>query len=175
MVINPDNPKIEKLIRSLKEENEINVLFVCLGNICRSPAAQGLMLQLVDEHHQSDRWHIDSAGIGRWHVGQLPDSRMRAHARQRGLTLDHHCRQVTATDFADFDLIIGMDQSNIDDLRSLAPTTEDTYKIVPMAEFFGNYSRYDHVPDPYYDGAQGFETVLDILTDATQNLFDTLS
>lgn len=175
MIIQPQDQKTQQLIDSLRDKDHLNILFVCLGNICRSPAAQGLMQELVDERGIAQRFTIDSAGIGNWHAGQLPDPRMRAHARQRGLTLDHHARQVSSLDFSRFDLIIGMDSSNIDDLKTLAPTVEDLNKILPMATFFGNYSRFDHVPDPYYDGAQGFETVLDILTDATQNLLDTLS
>ncbi len=148
---------------------------MCLGNICRSPAAEGLMLALTAERGDSERWEIDSAGTGGYHIGDLPDRRMRVHALRRGLTLDHICRQVRESDFDNFDIIIGMDQSNISRLRSMAPTVEAESKILPMAAFFGDYSAYDHVPDPYYDGDEGFEKVLDILTDATRNLHDTVT
>lgn len=163
-----------RAISSIADPSRIRILFVCLGNICRSPAADGIMQALVAERDDSGRWVIDSAGTGDWHIGDLPDPRMRAHAQRRGLTLNHICRQVKQSDFDDFDLIIGMDQSNISRLRSIAPTVEAQQKVLPMADFFGSYSRFDHVPDPYYDGAQGFETVLDILGESTRNLYDTI-
>ena len=95
------------------------ILFVCLGNICRSPAAEGIMRSVVGDE---PGWTIDSAGTGRYHIGDLPDRRMRVHARSRGLELDHRCRQVRADDFRDFDLVIGMDDANISDLRDMCPT-----------------------------------------------------
>ena len=154
---------------------KVRVLFVCLGNICRSPAAEGLMVREVADHHDSDRWIIDSAGTGGYHIGDLPDKRMRVHASRRGLDLTHICRQIHESDFDDFDIIIGMDDSNLTNLRRIAPTVEARQKVMPMAWFFGDYSRYDHVPDPYYDGAEGFERVLDLLTDGTRNLYDTVT
>lgn len=175
MGINDISPRYSALIDKLKHSDKKRVLFICLGNICRSPAAEALMQEVVDEHQSGAHWTVDSAGLGDWHVGDQPDPRMRAHARQRDLQLNHVCRQIRESDFDDFDLIIGMDASNISRLNDLAPTVEAKDKIMPMAEFFGDYSRFDHVPDPYYDGAQGFETVLDILTDATRNLYDTIS
>lgn len=168
-------PSIDAVVARLKDKKKIRVLFVCLGNICRSPAAEGVMRELVHEHGDDARWEIDSAGMGNWHVGDLPDSRMRAHARRRGLELTHICRQVRESYFSRFDLIIGMDSRNLSDLHALAPTVEDEAKIMGMAEWFGDFSRYDCVPDPYYEGAEGFELVLDMLQDATQNLYDTLS
>lgn len=174
MVINKNDGRFNAIVESLREKDKIRVLFVCLGNICRSPAADGVMKALVREHGDDARWDIDSAGTGGWHVGDLPDSRMRAHARRRGLVLDHICRQVRERDFEDFDLIIGMDSGNLDRLHELAPTPKAEAKIMGMAEWFGDFSRYDCVPDPYYEGAEGFELVLDMLQDATQNLFDTV-
>lgn len=168
------SPAVRRAIDAIVNPKEIRVLFVCLGNICRSPAAEELMLEVVRRHADAAHWVIDSAGTGNYHVGDLPDSRMRAHARRRGLELTHRCRQVRESDFDDFDLMIGMDDSNISRLRALAPTVETEGKVLHMAEFFGSYSRFDHVPDPYYDGAEGFENVLDILTDATENLYDTV-
>ncbi|MCM1142155.1 MAG: low molecular weight phosphotyrosine protein phosphatase, partial [Muribaculum sp.] len=128
----------------------------------------------VKENHTSNLWTIDSAGTGNYHIGDLPDPRMRAHARRRGLQLTHHCRQVRETDFDNFDLIIGMDASNISNLSRMAPTVEAEAKILPMSDFFSISTKYDYVPDPYYDGAEGFELVLDLLTDATRNLRDTV-
>lgn len=174
MVINKNDGRFNAIVESLRGKDKIRVLFVCLGNICRSPAADGVMKALVREHSDDARWDIDSAGTGGWHIGDLPDSRMRAHARRRGLVLDHICRQVRERDFEDFDLIIGMDSGNLDRLYELAPTPEAEAKIMGMAEWFGDFSRYDCVPDPYYEGAEGFELVLDMLQDATQNLFDTV-
>lgn len=155
--------------KAMKGE-KIKVLFVCLGNICRSPAAEGIMLDIIDRHGDSDRWEIDSAGTGRYHIDDLPDRRMRVHARQRGIELTHRCRQVETSDFDDFDIIIGMDASNISNLRAVAPSPEAEKKIVAMADFFTPGGRYDYVPDPYYEGAEGFELVLDLLQDACANL-----
>lgn len=168
------NPRVERALAGIENPGNVRVLFVCLGNICRSPAAEGMMLEAVGENHTADKWTIDSAGTGNYHVGDLPDPRMRAHARRRGLELTHRCRQVRESDFDDFDLIIGMDASNISNLRRIAPTAEAESKILPMSDFFGISTNYDHVPDPYYDGAEGFELVLDLLADATRNLRDTV-
>ncbi len=149
------------------------ILFVCLGNICRSPAAQGVLQQIVDEAGQADRWEIDSAGIGSWHVGDLPDRRMRVHARQRGLELTHRARQVRAWDFDRFDLIVAMDAQNVADLRAIAPSPEAERKIVTMMSFIPG-AKHDYVPDPYYEGAEGFELVLDLLQDACSALYKSL-
>lgn len=152
----------------------VKILFVCLGNICRSPAAEEVMRTIVTDAGAADRYVIDSAGTGGYHIGQLPDQRMRVHARRRGYTFTHRCRQVCTDDFAEFDLIIGMDRANVSDLREMAPSVEAERKVLEMAAFFGSYSRYDYVPDPYYEGAEGFELVLDMLADACQNLYDTV-
>lgn len=155
----------------LPDDRPIRVLFVCLGNICRSPAAEGIFRHLVEESGEQSLWEIDSAGIGGWHAGQLPDNRMRVHARRRGYELTHRARQVKPSDFDDFDLIIGMDSGNISDLRELARTPDDLRKIHSMSEWIsGIATRYDHVPDPYYEGAEGFELVLDLLENACGNL-----
>lgn len=158
----------------LPVDRPVKVLFVCLGNICRSPAADGMMKELVRERHAVREWEIDSAGTGGYHVGELPDSRMRAHARQRGLNLNHICRKIRPCDFEKFDLIIGMDDANISDLTDESPNPECDKKIMRMADFFSPGCCYDYVPDPYYQGAEGFEIVLDLLADATCNLYDTV-
>lgn len=165
----------QQLIARLKGRDEIKILFVCLGNICRSPAAEGVMRAIVEEHGAGSRFVLDSAGTGGWHVGQLPDKRMRVHAQRRGLTLEHRCRQVSESDFDEFDLIIGMDRQNIEDLRALAPTSESADKIVPMAAFVDMAMRYDYIPDPYYEGAEGFELVLDLLADGCERLYEALA
>lgn len=158
------------------------ILFVCLGNICRSPAAEGVMRSIVDgaarrgeiTPQEAENWIIDSAGTGRWHIGQLPDRRMRIHARQRGLELTHHCRQVERDDFDRFDLIIGMDSQNVVDLKNLAPSPEAEKKVVPMGQWLDPAQGYDYVPDPYYEGAEGFELVLDLLQRGCRNLFESI-
>ncbi len=150
----------------------VKVLFVCLGNICRSPAAEGIMRHIVEEHGDSENWIIDSAGTAGYHIGQLPDNRMRIHARRRGFELVHHCRQVCINDFDEFDLIIPMDASNESNLRRLSPTVETDAKIIPMARFVELSYRYDYIPDPYYEGAEGFELVLDLLENGCANLYD---
>lgn len=162
-------------IASLRGKDKIRVLFVCLGNICRSPAAEGILRSVDLEEGDSARWEIDSAGTYGGHAGDLPDRRMRAHAIQRGYNLTHRSRKVRETDFEDFDLIIPMDASNERQLHALAPTAEDEAKIVPMAEFFRMTSRYDYVPDPYYEGADGFELVLDLLEDGCRHLHELLA
>ena len=167
--------KQKEYLAALSHSDNISVLFVCLGNICRSPAAEGVMKELADEAGQSSRFTIDSAGTGRWHIGQLPDKRMRVHAQRRGLTLDHICRQVSADDFDRFDLIIGMDSANIEDLRDITPSLEAASKIIPMGAFVDMATRYDYIPDPYYEGAEGFELVLDLLDNGCRNLLNLLT
>lgn len=159
-------------IKDIYNKNgKVRVLFVCLGNICRSPAAEGVMLVEVAERGDADKWVIDSAGTGNYHIGDLPDRRMRVHATRRGLSLTHRARQVRESDFVDFDIIIPMDASNERHLRLMAPTVEAEGKIVPMAHFLtGAMRHYDHVPDPYYSGAEGFELVLDLLADGCRTL-----
>ena len=168
------NEKTIRLAEKLRGKDRIAVLFVCLGNICRSPAAEGVLRAIVDEAGESARWTIDSAGTGRYPIGQLPDHRMRIHARRRGLELTHHCRQVCEADFDDFDLIIPMDADNEANLRRIAPTPEALEKIAPMADFTDMTMRYDHIPDPYYEGAEGFELVLDLLQNGCTRLFQLL-
>ena len=151
-------------------KKDLKVLFVCLGNICRSPAAEEIMRSMAPEG-----WTIDSAGTGRYHIGSLPDSRMRLHARRRGYELTHRCRQVEADDFRRFDLIIGMDDANVSDLRDICPDPALEGKIHRMSEFFLPSCRFDHVPDPYYEGAEGFEIVLDLLEEGCRRLLDMAS
>ena len=148
------------------------ILFVCLGNICRSPAAQAIMQSTIDSKGQSGDFELDSAGLYGGHAGELPDDRMRIHARRRGYELTHRSRPVKASDFDYFDLIVAMDDSNYSRLINLAPTPEDEKKIVRMIDFVKNFPQYDHVPDPYYQGSEGFELVLDMLEDGCRNLLE---
>lgn len=148
------------------------LLFVCLGNICRSPAAEGVMRRLVAERGLEGVIEIDSAGTYGGHAGDLPDRRMRVHAQRRGYNLTHRSRRVTGADLDLFDLIVGMDSSNVNDLRSMAATLTEVEKIVPMGRFIRRFPHYDHVPDPYYEGSEGFELVLDLLEDACEALLN---
>ncbi len=151
------------------------VLFVCLGNICRSPAAEGIMQSIVDSEGRSGEWQIDSAGMYAGHAGQLPDQRMRVHARRRGYELTHRARPVTEADFANYQLIVAMDDGNFHALRRMAPTLVEEAKIVPMIHFVRMATRYDHIPDPYYEGSEGFELVLDLLEDGCRNLYNAIT
>jgi len=150
---------------------KIKILFVCLGNICRSPSAEAVMIKVVEDAGLEKQIAIDSAGTAAYHEGEKADSRMRTHASRRGYNLESISRPVRLDDFYDFDLIIGMDDRNIADLRRMAPDTESMSKIHPMIEFL-QHQVIDHVPDPYYGGASGFEQVLDILEDACQGLLN---
>ncbi|TWV14135.1 low molecular weight phosphotyrosine protein phosphatase [Bacteroidaceae bacterium HV4-6-C5C] len=148
------------------------ILFVCLGNICRSSSAEGVMKSLLEKEGIENEFIIDSAGILSYHEGELPDARMRMHAARRGYNLTHRSRPVRTQDFYHFDLIIGMDDRNIDDLKDRAPSIEESNKIRRMTDFCVQMSHSDHVPDPYYGGAEGFEYVLDLLEDACEGLLE---
>lgn len=147
------------------------ILFVCLGNICRSPAAEGIFRAKVKERGIESNYEIDSAGTYGGHAGDLPDSRMRAAASRRGYDLTHRSRQVHSDDFDKFDMLIAMDDSNYHNLFRIAPALEDREKIFRMVEF-GSQHDYDHIPDPYYEGRDGFELVLDLLEDACEGLLN---
>lgn len=155
----------------MRKHRKIQILFVCLGNICRSPSAEAVMKQLVQQSGRADQFRIDSAGLIDYHEGEQADPRMRAHAIRRGYVLDSISRPVRTEDFFDFDLIIGMDNRNVDELRHRAPSVEAMQKVHQMTEFSRN-RLYDYVPDPYYSGAEGFELVLDLLEDACQGLLE---
>ena len=150
------------------------ILFVCLGNICRSPMAEGVMRRLVSDAGLEEDFVIDSAGTSGYHQGELPDSRMRAHAARRGYNLTHRSRRVRTEDFYDFDLIVGMDDQNIATLQDRAPSTETAQKIHRMTEYNTRVIA-DHVPDPYYGGDAGFEYVIDLLEDACSGLLAVLT
>ena len=149
----------------------MKILFVCLGNICRSCSAEEVMRTLVKREGLEGRIELDSAGILSCHKGELPDSRMRMHASRRGYQLTHRSRPVCTADFLEFDMLIGMDDRNIQDLKDRAPSPEAEKKIHRMAEFC-KQKQVDYVPDPYYGGASGFENVLDILEDACEGLLE---
>jgi protein-tyrosine phosphatase len=153
----------------------IRILFVCLGNICRSPTAEGVMRALVREVGLEAAIELDSAGTGGWHVGEPPDERATETARVRGISLEGAARQVRAEDFEDFDLIVAMDSSNLADLRRTAPDEEAREKVRLLREFDPASTDQDpthplDVPDPYYGGPRGFEDVLDLVGAACAGL-----
>lgn len=150
------------------------LLFVCLGNICRSPAAEGIMKHIVSLNGCSEDFLIDSAGIGNWHVGQLPDSRMRRHGSRHGYDFNSRARQISAADFSRFDLIIVMDGDNYRAVTSLAPSPEAKAKVVMMADYLRHHKHQPTIPDPYYGGDSDFEFVIELLEDACAGLFESL-
>ena len=155
-------------------EPKTRILFVCLGNICRSPAADGIMHDLVEKQGVADRFMIDSAGTYGGHRGELPDPRMRSAASRRGYTLTHRARQVSEADFDRFDMIVGMDDMNYETLYRMAPSPEAARKIFRMTEFCRRHPDRTYVPDPYYEGHEGFELVLDMLEDGCEGILEYL-
>ena len=151
----------------------MKVLFVCLGNICRSPAAEGVFLHLLDQRGLNDQFIVDSAGTGGWHVGNPADRRMQAAANKRGIQLPSRARQISLNDLRTFDLVLTMDDANLAAVRSLADEagSQATATIQPMLSFSTAFSETE-VPDPYYGGEAGFEHVLDLLQDACSNLLN---
>ena len=153
------------------------LLFVCLGNICRSPAAEGVFLHLLEARGLSSQFLVDSAGTGGWHVGNPADRRMRAAAERRGIHLPSRARQIELADFGNFDRILTMDDDNLQAVRSLAGelgARSDLALVEPMTSHCRRFSDKE-VPDPYYGGEQGFEHVLDLLEDACSGLLETLT
>lgn len=150
------------------------VLFICLGNICRSPAAEGIMKSLVKKEGMSDDFFIDSAAIGSWHIGQLPDSRMRKCGAEHGYRFDSHARQFQKSDFQHFDLIVVMDNENYRAITSMASSQADKDKVVRIADYLTHHREYTTVPDPYYGDYSDFELVIELLEDACQGLLDSI-
>ena len=150
------------------------ILFVCLGNICRSPAANGVMEKMVAEQGLDEKFLIDSAGTYGGHAGELPDPRMRVAASRRGYNLTHRSRKFREQDYHDFDMIIVMDDSNYENVARLAPERKYLDKVFRFVEFSKNHPDWSYVPDPYYEGHEGFELVLDILEDGCSELINRL-
>ncbi|KVN00273.1 low molecular weight protein-tyrosine-phosphatase [Burkholderia stagnalis] len=151
----------------------VAICFVCLGNICRSPTAEGVMRHQVEAAGLADRIDVDSAGTGDWHVGEAPDSRAQAAARTRGYDLSAlRARQVSGADFERFDLLLAMDGANLAQLRRRCPA-EHRDKVRLLMEFAPGAAESE-VADPYFGGAQGFEQVLDQCEAACRGLLDTL-
>jgi protein-tyrosine phosphatase len=150
------------------------ILFVCLGNICRSPLAEGIFTQLVRERGLADKYRVDSAGTGDWHVGQPPDRRSIAVAQKRGVTLPSLCRQIRREDFQEFDWILAMDKLNRSDLQAMCPPTQSG-KLKLMRDFEPTAAdRGSDVPDPYYGGPYEFDSVYQMLHRCCMRLLDSL-
>lgn len=147
------------------------LLFVCLGNICRSPSAENIMNHLIQQRGLQDQILCDSAGTSSYHVGSIPDRRMTAAAAKRGIQLVGRARQFDRRDFEQFDLILAMDQDNHADILLLDTRGQYRHKVKLMCEFCRNYSDRE-VPDPYYGGSEGFNYVIDLLLDACDGLLD---
>jgi protein-tyrosine phosphatase len=153
----------------------MRILFVCMGNICRSPTAEGVMRRLLHDAGL-EGIEVESAGTGGWHAGEPPDERATAAAARRGVTLEGAARQVKPADFRRFDLLIALDRANLRELIALAPDEEAAEKVRLLREFDpASASSGDlDVPDPYYGGDRGFETVLDMVEAACRGLIDEL-
>ena len=150
-----------------------SILFVCLGNICRSPAAEGIFLKKIKDLGIQDQFKVDSAGTGGWHVGSQADARMREAAKQRGVKINSLARQINLGDLYDFDFILTMDNANLRDVNSLASDGKDqTRALVQPLLTYSKNNRISEVPDPYYGGQNGFEEVLDIIDDAIEGFLE---
>jgi protein-tyrosine phosphatase len=149
------------------------VLFVCMGNICRSPAAEGIFREQLEKRGLAEFYEVDSAGTIGYHTDELPDSRMRAACQQRGVTLTHRARKVTAQDLQNFDLIIAMDRDNVFHLHALDRNGEFDSRIKLYTDYDPTRSSRE-VPDPYYGGQEGFELVIDLVERCGTSLIDSL-
>jgi protein-tyrosine phosphatase len=150
----------------------VSVLFVCLGNICRSPSAEGVFRQVVENAGLTGKVRIDSCGTGDWHLGKSPDTRSQAAAASRGIDISGlRARQFRESDLAEFDYVLVMDKQNLADIQDIRARSGGT-----SPELFLNYghSLQKEVPDPYYGGDQGFEVVLDLIQEASEGLLTKL-
>jgi len=150
-----------------------SVLFVCLGNICRSPLAEGVFVHLVAEAGLTDRFEIDSAGTGAWHVGEAADARARMVASRHGVELVSSARQITEADVLRFDYLIAMDRENLRNIKRMADAAGSEAHVHLLREFDpATNGDADEVPDPYYGGASGFETVYEMVNRSCQGLLE---
>ena len=154
--------------------DKLRVLFVCMGNICRSPTAEAVLRELATRRGLAHRLEADSAGTHGWHAGEPPDARAQAHGARRGYDLGAlRARRVQSDDFERFELVLAMDRDNLAHLRSICPPGADA-RLRLLMEFARRHP-VDEVPDPYYGAADGFERVLDMVEDACEGLIDHLS
>ncbi len=156
-------------MKNLKEK----ILFVCLGNICRSPAAEGVLRKMAEDRSMDHLLEIDSAGTYGGHAGEASDPRMRSTAYTRGYKLTHRSRQITTSDFSYFDRIIVMDHSNYRNVTRIAPKNSSA-KIEMFCNYCSNHPQYQEVPDPYYGGDKGFELVIDLMEDGCDGILNSV-
>ena len=155
---------------------KISVLFVCLGNICRSPAAEAIFINLLEKKGLTDGFIVDSAGTGSWHIGKQADSRMRIAAERRDINILSRARQINSKDFEEFNYILAMDDSNLRDIEDLKNrTSSSNFASIKKIQNFRSVFNEQEVPDPYFGGEQGFEYVLDILEDSVNGFLESIS
>ena len=155
---------------------KISVLFVCLGNICRSPAAEAIFISLIEKKGLTDGFIVDSAGTGSWHIGKKADSRMRIAAESRDIKILSRSRQITSKDFDDFNYILAMDDSNFRNIQDLKNKTLSTnFATINKIQDFRSVFNEQEVPDPYFGGDEGFDYVLDILEDSVNSFLESIS
>ena len=151
------------------------ILFVCLGNICRSPAAEGIFKKKIKDRNVDNLFIVDSAGTGGWHVGNLADPRMRETALSRGIELTSRSRKIEESDLYEFDHILVMDNDNLDAVKSLIKDHKNPVNSkIKLILSYSKNSQLEEVPDPYYGGQNGFDKVIDLLDDAMDGLIDSL-
>ena len=148
------------------------ISFVCLGNICRSPLAQGVFQDLVNRKKLDQKIFISSAGTGNWHIGNLPDERMRQTAQSKGIKLESRAQQFQSKDFNRFNLVLAMDHSNLVRLSEIAPSTLQKNKLMLFRSFDPESNEDQDVPDPYYGGTKGFEEVYSMVKRTCPPLLD---